>query len=82
MSTNEKYAIITASHNEIGEINIRVDRYVPMKELIFNLFEALNCDKQKLKGYYSIAEKSHELILPNESLADKAIYDGEVIRIL
>lgn len=82
MNEIEKYTILTARHESFGEIDIRVSRDIPLKEMIRSLFNALSQDKDALQGYNAKAEISHILLGPNDTLRDKGIYDGEILRIL
>ncbi|MCL1851540.1 MAG: hypothetical protein FWF88_00705 [Peptococcaceae bacterium] len=82
MNEVEKHAILTIRHDSFGEIDIRVSRDIPLKEIIFNLFDALSRDKKILKGYNAKAEVSQILLGPGDTLRDKGIYDGDILRIL
>jgi len=82
MEHTTKYAIITAKHHTFGAIDIRVSRDMPVKEIIRNLFDALSRDKTTLQGYYAKGEVTRTLLMPTDTLRDKNIYDGEILRIL
>ena len=82
MDTLDSYAIITARHEAIGEIDILASREIPVREIIRNLFDALSCEKKDLRGYYAKAERAQVLLAPGDTLKSKGVYDGDILRIL
>ena len=82
MAEIEKYAILTAQHASFGVLDIRVSRDITLKEIISGLFDALACNKKMLKGYYAKADVAQVLLGPDDTLRNKGIYDGDILRIL
>ncbi|MCL1791000.1 MAG: hypothetical protein FWG40_06535 [Peptococcaceae bacterium] len=82
MNEIEKLAILTVRHQLFDEIDIRVSRDIPLKEIIRNLFDALSLDKGSLKGYNAKTEVSNILMGPNDTLRDRGVYDGDILHIL
>lgn len=83
MSETDKYAILTAVHETFGQIDIRVSREITIKEIIHNLFEALDLDQQSIKGaYHAKTGISQVLLNPTDTLEYRNICDGEILRIL
>lgn len=77
-----EYAIVTVKNKYIGQINIKFSRKMKMKHMICNLFNSLNVDLTVINGFYVKAEYKNCLLMQNDTLEDKEIYDGEVLKIL
>ena len=62
------YAIISIWHQKHDQIDIRVSRDIPMKEIKKNLFVALSWDRTNLNGYYAKSDRTNLLIDPSDTL--------------
>jgi len=76
------FAIITVRNEAFGQLDILVSRDITLKEIIHNLFVALNCDQEPLNGYYAKTNRQKILLDPNDTLRDRQVFDGDILTIL
>ena len=82
VSAIEKYAIITLAFNDSPTgTDIRVSREITVREIIHNFFDACGYDRKSISGYYAKAEIARVLLFPTDTLKDKHIYDGDILRV-
>lgn len=76
-----EYAFVTMEHKLFGRIDIKISRKLQVKYIINQLFSALSLNNA-INCNYLKAVYSQKLLYHCDTLEDKNIYDGELLRII
>lgn len=74
--------LVTVISKDLGQLDIKISRDIPIKKIIINLFEAISKPLPEEVSFYIKAISSNKLIQPHETLEESEIYDGEILHLL
>jgi uncharacterized ubiquitin-like protein YukD len=76
------YVLVTVENRLIGKMDVRLNRKMSVKQIIYQLFSALSIDPEKIESCCMKAVRSRRLLFQTDTLESCGIYDGEILKII